>query len=262
MHAPTREPAPDRDAGRFHTRGLVNVLEEDPELGGALNRDRLPVARDRARAAVMRISKGEWVEPEWPEQAVNGLGLLVLDGLLLRRVGLDGRRGAELLGVGDLLRPWQREDAAASVPRSSGWRVLADCRIAVLDVGFAGRIAAFPEIQGQVVARALRRSRQLAVNMAIVHQPRVNTRLHMLLWHLADRWGTMRPDGALLELPLTHALMAELVAAQRPTVSAALGSLERSGIVVPTGTGWVLHGEPPGELDALGPRISPPGTER
>jgi CRP-like cAMP-binding protein len=131
--------------------------------------------------------------------------------------------------------------------------VLESSRIAVLDLGFAHQIAPFPEIHAQVVARALRRSRQLAVNMAIVHEPRVETRLHMLLWHLAHRWGTIRPNGAFVPLRLTHAVLADHVAARRPTVSAGLGVLEKSRLVSHERDGWLLHGPPPGELEAVAP---------
>jgi hypothetical protein len=34
------------------------------------------------------------------------------------------------------------------------------------------------------------RTRQFAVNMAMVHQARVDTRLHMLFWHLGAAGGT------------------------------------------------------------------------
>ena len=231
---------------------IADVLEEDAQLGEDLDPGRLAGAKPRSRARAIRVPLGQWREPEWPPEIRQGLGLLVLKGLLLRRVGLNGRVGAELLGAGDLLRPWQREDAVASVPRGSGWEILEPCRIALLDVGFAARTAAFPEIHGRLVGRALRRSRQLAVNMAIVHQPRVEERLKMLFWHLADRFGTVRPGGAALELPLTHAQLAEIVAARRPTVSAALGALERSATLVHQAGAWLLNGGPPGELTALG----------
>jgi CRP-like cAMP-binding protein len=229
------------------------VLEEDRELGAGLEEERLLMAKPRCRARLMRIPEGAWLQPEWPQRVRNGLGLLVLDGLLLRRVGLDGRFGAELLASGDVLRPWQGEDAWASVPRRSEWRVLEACRVAVLDVGFARAIGAFPEIHGQIVARTLQRSRRIAVNMAIIHQPKVEVRLHMLLWHLADRWGIVRADGALLALPITHAMLADMVAASRPTVSAALRSLEQSGALSHPKDGWLLHGSPPGELLAVVP---------
>jgi CRP/FNR family transcriptional regulator, cyclic AMP receptor protein len=231
----------------------VKVLEQDPDLGEFLTPERFARATETARAATLGVARGEWSDRRWPAALRAGPGLLVLEGLLLRRVGLDGRFGAELLGAGDLLRPWQREDAIASLPRSSGWRALRRARLALLDLDFAKRIAAYPEIQGQLVARALRRSRYLAVNMAIVHQPKVETRLRMLLWHLADRWGTVRGKEVLVPVKLTHAVLSELLAARRPTVSAALAALERGDHVNRTSEGWLLHGSSPGELRAISP---------
>jgi hypothetical protein len=50
---------------------------------------------------------------------------------------------------------------------------------------------------------------------------------------------------------LTHAVLADLVAARRPTVSSAISELVRSGLVQTTGDEWMLFGEPPGELSRL-----------
>jgi CRP-like cAMP-binding protein len=97
----------------------------------------------------------------------------------------------------------------------------------------------------------IRRSRHLAISIAIMHQPRVETRLHMLLWHLADRWGRVRPDGVFVPVKLTHVVLSELIGARRPTVSAALGAIERDGKISRNGSGWVLHGAPPGELGTI-----------
>jgi CRP/FNR family transcriptional regulator, cyclic AMP receptor protein len=170
----------------------------------------------------------------------------VLEGYLLRRVEIGGRASGELLSAGDILRPWQREDAGASVPRSPAWRALERVQLALLDLEFARRMAQFPEVTAALLSRALRRSRQLVVNVAIVHQPRVEVRVHLMLWQLADRYGTVRQDGVLLPVRLTHTLIAELVAARRPTVSAALAALERSGEVTRLADGgWLLHGRPP-----------------
>jgi CRP-like cAMP-binding protein len=224
----------------------IAVLEEDPELGETLAPERLAAATADVQAVTIEVA-GE-LPTRWPSEVRNGLGLLVLEGLLVRRVGLDGRFGAELLGRGDLLRPWQTEDDATSVPQTSGWRVLQRARIAVLDLDFSRRIAAYPEIHGQLLARAVRRARHMAVSMAIMHQPRVETRLHLLLWQLADRWGKVRPDGVLLPVRLTHVTLSELIGARRPTVSAALGVLERDGHISRNGAGWVLTGAPPGQV--------------
>jgi CRP/FNR family transcriptional regulator, cyclic AMP receptor protein len=223
---------------------IVNVLDRDPELGEWLDGARLERARHDARAKARQISRGAWQDDHWPREVHRGFGLLILDGLIVRRVNLAGRDGAELLSRGDLLRPWQHEDATASVVRSSGWRVLERTDVAVLDIAFALRIKSYPEITSQLIARALRRARYFAVIMAIVHQPRVDRRLLMLLWHLADRCGRVGPGGVLVPMRLTHAILGDVVAARRPTVTAALASLEREGLVAQTEEGWLLAGPP------------------
>ncbi|HWX52117.1 MAG TPA: hypothetical protein VNY34_02415, partial [Solirubrobacteraceae bacterium] len=111
---------------------LISVLEEDPDLGESLDPGQLRKATGEAVASVFEVT--EELPVTWPASLQEGLGLLVLDGLLLRRVGLEGRFGAELLGPGDLLRPWQAEDTLGSIPQVSSWRVLRRGRIAVLDL--------------------------------------------------------------------------------------------------------------------------------
>ena len=118
-------------------------------------------------------------------------------------------------------------------------------RLAVLDEGFVRQLAEYPTVAGRLFRRAVDRSRQLAVNMAIVHQARVDVRLHMLFWHLADRWGRVRSDGVVIPLKLTHAVLSDLVAARRPTVTSALSDLNRRGEVRSIPDGWLLSGAPP-----------------
>jgi CRP/FNR family cyclic AMP-dependent transcriptional regulator len=107
----------------------------------------------------------------------------------------------------------------------------------------------------------VQRARCLAVNMAIVHQARVDVRLHMLLWHLAGRWGRVRSDGVVVPLRLTHSVLSELVAARRPTVTSALSELARQGVVRAIREGWLLSGNPPGEEpgEPPAPRLMAPG---
>ena len=90
---------------------------------------------------------------------------------------------------------------------TTGWRVLETVRVAVLDDAFMANLASYPELAGRLVGRAVSRSRALAVNMAIVHQARVDVRLHMLFWQLASRWGKVGGEGVTLPLRLTHAVL-------------------------------------------------------
>lgn len=226
----------------------LRLLEADRELGAELDGVQAAAALEASHVEVVELAPGAWEPGAGSASISNGFGLLVLDGLLLRRVRLGDRFGVELLSNGDLLRPWEGEDAVASIVREPQWTVLHAARLAVLDIEFARRISAFPEIAAQLAGRALRRSRWFAVNMAIVQQPKVETRLHMLLWHIADRWGTVRRSGVTIPVTLPHTVLAALVAAQRPTVTTALTALERDGVLTRTNTGWTLHGPPPGEL--------------
>jgi CRP-like cAMP-binding protein len=229
---------------------ICHILREDPELAEAVSPPERARAIELCVARTARLPRGRW-STEGPAVTRSGIGLLVLEGLLLRRVGVDGQFGAELLGDGDLLRPWQSENMESSLMSTTGWRVLDPVRVALLDEEAERRLAVFPALIGGLVGRALDRSLKLSVNMAIVHQARVKLRLHMLLWHLADRCGIVRADGVLVPLRLTHMILADLLAARRPTVSGALGSLQKRGLITSTSGGWVLHGGPPGELPAM-----------
>jgi CRP/FNR family transcriptional regulator, cyclic AMP receptor protein len=232
---------------------LRHILEDDVELAEAIPGEHRKQAVRECLARTFVIPAGHWqLSQTLTEVPREGIGLLVLDGLLIRRVGVDGRFGAELLGTGDLLRPWQGEEQLAMLQLTTGWRVIEPVRMAVLDEAFARRAARYTPLSGRFVERALERSRNLAVNMAIVHHARVDVRLRMLLWHLAARWGRVRSDGVSLPLRLTHSVLADLAAARRPTVTSALSELARQDLVRQEDDGWLLCGKPPGELFELG----------
>ncbi len=59
----------------------------------------------------------------------------------------------------------------------------------------------------------------------------VEARLATTLLGLADEFGVVRPDGTLLDLRLTHSDFAALIASTRETVSTALNSLVRRGVI-------------------------------
>jgi CRP/FNR family transcriptional regulator, cyclic AMP receptor protein len=225
-------------------------LQEDPALAEMIPSERRARAIEECIAREATIPVGRW-RSNTAVLTHSGIGLLVLGGLLVRRVGIEGRFGAELLGEGDLLRPWESEEEEPTLPMTTAWRVLEPTRVAILDEVFMRRLADYPELGGALVGRAVGRSRNLAVNMAIVHQARVDVRLHMLLWHMAGRWGRVRSGGVTVPLRLTHAVLAELVAARRPTVTSALSQLARAGLLTSTDSGWLLLGDPPGEFGEL-----------
>ena len=77
---------------------------------------------------------------------------------------------------------------------------------------------------------------------AISCQPQLEVRLVLLLWHLAARWGRVEPTGIRLWLPLTHRLLGQLVAAERPSISHALRGSPKRDRHRHAGD-WHLHGQ-------------------
>ncbi len=228
------------------------MLEEDAGLAETVPDELREQATEECTAREIALPAGRWRNS--PLMGLSGgVGLLLLEGLLVRRVGIGGRFGAELLGDGDLLRPWEGEEETQTLPLATGWRVLERARLAVLDESFLPHLGRYPQLAGALVGRAVSRSRYMAVNMAIVHQARVDVRLHMLFWHLASRWGKVGSEGVTVPLRLTHAVLAELAAARRPTVTSALTALAGEGLVRPVESGWVLAGDPPGQPREMAP---------
>jgi CRP-like cAMP-binding protein len=225
----------------------VRLLDEDPDLFAELPPKGQLDARARAIAPVVRLERGPWsadVSDICDQDAC--LGLLVLDGLLVHSVVVVHEPRSEIVGPGDVLRPWQQHREIASVPFASDWQVVHTARIAILDTRFLAFAARWPKLLLAVVERTVRRSHWLALQLAITDLRRVDDRLMLFFWHLADRWGRMGPDGVAVPLPVTHDILAQLVCAQRPTVTSALKRLTAQGkIRRRADKSWLLAPEPP-----------------
>jgi CRP-like cAMP-binding protein len=225
----------------------IPVLEVDPDLADGIAEPRLSGALRSCRARAVEIRHGRWDLNDLNGER-SGFGLLVVSGILCRRVVQGESNGAEVLGPGDLLRPWEGIGDWTSIPTEASWKVLEPGRLAILDSGFVQRASAYPEVSIALVRRALQRSRYLTVLIAIISQRRIETRLTMLFWHLADRFGHVSGDWVEIPVPLTHGILAELVAARRPSVTTALSHLYSRGVLQRAPRGWRLRGTVPPEL--------------
>jgi CRP-like cAMP-binding protein len=238
----------------MQTGEIVRVLEIDPDLAESLDpgSETLALARAAAVARVDLLEPGEWNGADEYPASAGHLGLLIIDGLMARTVEVGNRSCAELLGPGDFLRPWVTIALDSSVPLESHWTVVDPVRVAVLDRRFANTMARFPEVAGTILDRVMLRSRWLAFHLAVCHLKRIETRLLVVLWHFADRWGRVGPKGVSVPIRVTHQLLAAVIGAQRPSVTTALSVLRRSDAIerLPDGT-WLLHGEPPHELEQV-----------
>jgi hypothetical protein len=230
-------------------RNVISIVDADPELAGLISPDELERARREALCTVRELSVGDWDVAAAEEPDVHHRGFLIVDGLLSREVEVLGRRCVELIGPADVIRPWSWDEEGSHVHAEVGWAVLEPTRMAVLDHRLVTRLTPWPQIGLELFSRGTRRAHALAVSLAIAHHQRVDDRLLLTLWHLAERWGKVLPNGIAVPLPLSHQRLADLVGAHRQAVTSALGELARTeSISRRDDRTWVLHGTPPPEL--------------
>lgn len=223
----------------------VCLLDVDPELVEGLPASDVGLARRTLVASTRALSEGEWrpQDERW-DDGPPAVGLLVLDGVLTREVRFAGRATTELLGAGDVLRPWDQDAQFEALPFVAIWQVHHPVRLAILDTRFVLAAARWPTLAAAISARHVRRARGLGFQLAISQLPRVDDRLLVVLWSLAERWGRVGPQGVRLDLRLAHRALATLIGARRPSVTTALSGLARDGLVERTDDGWLLHGDP------------------
>jgi hypothetical protein len=91
------------------------------------------------------------------------------------------------------------------------------------------------------VAETLRRKQDSIANFGDVrHVERVRNKL----LQLARDYGRVTGDGVRLDLPLTHALLGEMVGSERETVTRGIDQLETAGFLSREGHCYRLHVDP------------------
>jgi len=230
------DPRSDGVPGMDGATGTAPLLALDPALGRGLSRQQRSDAKRELMARTTFLRPGDTGE----ELFRSGLfGAIVIEGALARRLSTDRGRSLEVLVKGDLLRPWQED---------SGWVVeseinpLVETRMALIDRFAGDSLCKFPPVIEALLERAFRRIRSMATQAAFDSRAGMDQRVLFSMWHLADRCGE-RADGAMLiPLPLTHQMIADLVGAQRTSVSSAISRLSAEGMLGRTdGHGWALY---------------------
>src|SRR3954471_4879101 len=225
--------------------GARSLLELDPELGQLLAADRREAAERELRVRVSSFGVGERVGARLADADPSEPGQLIAEGRLAREVVLGDTVSTELLGPGDIIRPWHIEGPPELLPVAVRWNALSSIRLGLIDRRTAALLGRYPEVSVVIVDRLSERAQRLAITQAISQLNRVDRRLLALFWHLAERWGRVARDGVAVPLVLSHRLIGELVGARRPTVSTALAELARDGQLVRREDGtWLLTGEP------------------
>ncbi|UGS36615.1 Crp/Fnr family transcriptional regulator [Capillimicrobium parvum] len=230
--------------------GAIRLFEADPDLLDAVPEPERGLALRATAVPAVRAALGAWDtssvgEPEW--------GILIVDGVFVREVGFAGSTSAELLGPGDVVLVGGNGPTTIAMPTADAWTVIDPGRVAVLDAHLQAAVRRWPRLSCCLLQRSERRASRLALAQSISHLTRVDARVLMMLWLLADRWGRVAREALVIPLPLTHRTLARLVGARRPSVTTAITQLTQRGLVSRRDDGaWVVHGAPPAELDRVG----------
>jgi CRP/FNR family transcriptional regulator, cyclic AMP receptor protein len=227
------------------------ILDLDSDLAAAVPEEERERARAGALAHTRTLPRGAWDAIGDYGECADWMGLLVIDGFLARETTCAAEAVTEIIGPGDLLRPWDHDGDYPLEGITTAWQVLRPVTIALLDADFARRAAPWPALTVTILARIGRRARWLGLRLLISQLPGVPIRVFYLLWHLSERWGE-RIDGAMrVPVRLTHEQIAELIGAQRPSVSSAIASLRAEGVVRLPGNGWQIPLDTPALIDRM-----------
>lgn len=224
----------------------ISLLDVDPAFGNGVPDADLPQARRALAVPTAAVPSGDFDIGGVAARHGDTALLLVLSGAIARDVQVLDRITSQLFGPGDLLA--MSGGDADSVNAKVRFHAEEPGRVALINGRFHAAARVWPELSGLVQQRLAAQSRRLAVQAAILALPRVENRVLAILWHLADVFGSVRSDGVLVPLQLTHERLGRLVGAQRPTVTLALRRLSDAGDAVRVADGWMLGAGSAGQL--------------
>jgi hypothetical protein len=108
-----------RQSGLASRREAVRLLDVDPDLGAGLTSERRTEA-GALRVQTHQLRVGAWQVARMRTPSGASLGLLMLDGVISRELSIADTVSVELLGPGDLIRPWPAPIALACSKSTSG----------------------------------------------------------------------------------------------------------------------------------------------
>ncbi len=201
----------------------------------------------RARATRHAFGAGETVFA--PARDPRSVYLLESGSVRIYRVSRDGDEATlgyiapgevfcELAGFGD----FPRESFAAAVGPSIVWKIPVDI--------FRALVSARPRLTMAVTRQVGERLKSVELRVESLVFRDVRSRLALLLLELEKDFGKREAEQRVLDLPLTQSELASLVGASRQSVNAALGELQRDGLI--SREGRRLRLVEPERLRALG----------
>ena len=229
----------DSDAFSAERDRAVRLLDIAPQLAEHLSESQAQAARTAILAEAIGIGRGPWDREAVACRANHPFGAVVVSGLLARTVDIGGYPGLDVAGPGDVVGVGELRHN--TLPCGDSWIATVPTRIAVLDDRFLLAARRWPRLVSALFELLAEQRDRLMMQLVIAEQPRVEDRLLMLFWQLADRFGKVTPEGITIQLALTHEALGRLIGARRPTVTLALRMLgERGAIERKADRSWLV----------------------
>jgi Crp-like helix-turn-helix domain len=198
----------------------------------------LPAAERVSAAAILAKCRTVELEPAAPQLSVHH----TTDALLIVEAGFVVLRSADPAaprsvitceaGAGRILLPPSREEVLVALEPS---------RLTVLDTTALAELLTLPAAAAWIVGRltlALAQRQEACGNLAAtLHVERVRR----MLLQLARTYGHPAREGVRIDFPVSHAVLAEMVASSRETVTRAVDELQRRGFVTRRGSTYWLR---------------------
>ena len=137
--------------------------------------------------------------------------------------------------AGSIVLPPSPEEVLVALERS---------RLTVVDAAARAKLLALPGAAAWLVERlalALARRQEASGNLAATRHVE---RVRQVLLRLGRTYGHAAREGIRIDFPVSHALLAEMVASSRETVTRAVDELQRGGFVTRSGSTYWLTSEP------------------
>jgi CRP/FNR family transcriptional regulator len=165
-----------------------------------------------------------------PDDAADSVFLLLEGKVRIAKLSRDGKEITLSILVAGSLFGEQALHGAAS--RGTMAEVIEDAVICAIDrAGFERFVRQRPGVAYHIIKLLAARQHEVQERIEELAFRDVPTRLARLLTRLASEYGSAVPEGTVIDLPLTHQEVANLIGATRETTTATLNDFRRAGML-------------------------------
>jgi CRP/FNR family transcriptional regulator len=211
--------------------GYKLETDSQADTAAALSmRERLRAAllRQRARYATHTLAPGAEILPLYDA----GMRFYFVESGKLRLYNLlpNGRTiTLSILGENDVFLQWRAESASLSCLCAEAMN--ASSVLALSEGDLVDLIGAQPAAAIDVIAAFTRRITESQVLIEDLLNNSVNVRLYRTLLELAKEFGKVEGGATLIDIPLTHQRLADMIGSNRVTVTRKLHELQDRGVI-------------------------------